>query len=191
MTNRAVVIGASAGAIEALSKLLPALPAKYPWPILLVVHVPPDTRSALPELFAPKCRIAVKEAEDKEKLRPGVAYFAPPNYHLLVETDGALALSSEEPELFSRPSINVLFDSAADAFGSDVVGVILTGASADGAEGLRKIRAAGGMALAQDPKTAQCPAMPEAALAACPGARAMGLAELAALLASLPEEGAA
>ncbi len=187
MTNpefspRAVVIGASAGAIGALSQILPALPESFPLPILVVVHLPPDTPSALPELFAPKCKIRIKEAEDKELIQPGVVYFAPPNYHLLVEANGCLALSSDEPELFSRPSINVLFESAADAYGSDLIGIILTGANGDGAHGLSAICAEGGLALVQEPKTAQAAVMPATAIESCPQAKVVTVPEIADLL---------
>lgn len=187
-TSRAIVIGASAGAVGALSSILPAFPADYRWPIMIVVHLPPDTDSAMAQLFAAKCRIQVKEAEDKENICAGVAYFAPPNYHLLVELNGMLSLSSDEPELFSRPSINVLFESARDAFGAGLVGVVLTGASNDGAEGLRAVCHAGGLAFVQDPATAEAAAMPKAALAACPGARAMTLQQIAASLVKLGGE---
>jgi two-component system chemotaxis response regulator CheB len=185
-TPEAIVIGASAGAIEALSAILPALPADYPLPLLIVVHLPPDTKSALPDIFAAKCRIEIKEAEDKETIRPGVVYFAPPNYHLLVESNRILSLSSDEPELYSRPSINVLFESAADAYGSGLLGVILTGGSSDGAHGLQAVSDAGGMTIAQDPQTAEVRAMPAAALEACLGARPMKLNEIAVMLSQLP-----
>ncbi len=178
----AIVIGASAGAIEALSTLLPALPAAYPRPILVVVHVPAGKKSALAELFAARCRIAVKEAEDKEPIRGGTVYFAPSDYHLLVEPDFTLALSSDEPVLYSRPAIDVLFESAADAYGSRLTGIVLTGASSDGALGLRAIRAVGGAAIVQAPETAENNAMPRAALAACPNARVLSLEGIAAVL---------
>ena len=109
----AVVIGASAGAVDALSVLLPALPADYPLAVAVVVHLPPDRKSVMAELFQTKCRVRVKEAEDKEPFAPGTVYFAPPDYHLLVEPDRRLSLSSEESVLYSRPSIDVLFESAA------------------------------------------------------------------------------
>jgi two-component system chemotaxis response regulator CheB len=133
---QAVVIGASAGAIEALSTLLPALPSGYRLPVLIVVHVPPDRKSLLPDLFRDKCAIKVVEADDKEPVQNGVIYFAPPDYHLLVETGKTLSLSSDEPVLFSRPSVDVLFESAADAYGAALTAVILSGASQDGAKGL-------------------------------------------------------
>ena len=172
---RAVVIGASAGAIQALSLILPALPADYPLPVLIVVHIPADRSNILAPLFQPKCRMAVREAEDKEPALPGVIYFAPPDYHLLVETDGNLSLSTDEPVLHSRPSIDVLFESAADAFGDALVGIVLTGANGDGAEGLKAICEAGGVALIEEPSTAYADMMPLAAIAACPSARVLTL----------------
>lgn len=181
----AVVIGASAGAVDALSALLPGLPKEYPVPVLVVVHLPADKKSALAELFRGKCAVDVREADDKEPLTPGAVYFAPPDYHLLVEPDRRLSLSSEEPVNFSRPSVDVLFESAADAFGAALVGVVLTGANADGARGLRAVLAAGGTGLVQDPDTAAAQAMPRAALAAAPGAQALPLEQIAARLRAL------
>lgn len=178
----AIVIGASAGAIDALSILLPVLPAGYPHPILVVVHVPAEKKNTLAELFTARCRIAVKEAEDKEEIRAGTVYFAPADYHLLVEPDFTLALSSDEPVLYSRPAIDVLFESAADAYGSRLTGIVLTGASSDGALGLRAVCAAGGAAIVQAPETAENHAMPRAALAACPSARVLPLEGIAEVL---------
>jgi two-component system chemotaxis response regulator CheB len=183
-SHRAVVIGASAGAIQALSRVLPALPADYPLPVLVVVHVPPD-RSDLAPLFRSKCGVVVREAEDKEPILPGVVYFGPPDYHLLVEADRTVSLSVDEPVLYSRPSIDVLFESAADAYGAGLVGVILTGANEDGADGLRAVSAAGGAALVENPAGAFAPAMPRAALARCSEARPMSLDEITAYLVSL------
>jgi two-component system chemotaxis response regulator CheB len=175
---QAVVIGASAGAIEALSTLLPALPSGYRLPVLIVVHVPPDRKSLLPDLFRDKCAIKVVEADDKEPVQNGVIYFAPPDYHLLVETGKTLSLSSDEPVLFSRPSVDVLFESAADAYGAALTAVILSGASQDGAKGLAAVVAAGGEAMVLRPGEAYASAMPEAAIASCPTAKILSLAEI-------------
>jgi len=183
----AVVIGASAGGIGALFQILPQLPKDFPVPIFIVIHLPPDNSVFIPDLFTPKCQITVKEAEDKEPARPGTVYFAPPDYHLLVESNGSLSLSSEEPELFSRPAINLLFDSAADAYGSGLLGIILTGASTDGAHGVQAILNAGGTVLVQDPKTAEASTMPEAALEVCPTAQTLAPKEIGALLSKLRE----
>ncbi|KQS75609.1 chemotaxis protein CheB [Rhizobium sp. Leaf384] len=182
VSPQAVVIGASAGALEALTIILPAVPADFPVPLILVVHIPGDKRSVLAELFRAKCQIRVLEVEDKEPLVAGTAYFAPPNYHLLVETPKTLSLSSDDPVMFSRPSIDVLFETAADAFGSALVGIVLTGANHDGARGLRAISDAGGQAIVQDPATAFAAAMPEGAIARCPGAQVMPLDAIAAYL---------
>ncbi|VTR95296.1 chemotaxis protein : Uncharacterized protein OS=Asticcacaulis sp. AC466 GN=AEAC466_07295 PE=4 SV=1: CheB_methylest [Gemmata massiliana] len=181
----AVVIGASAGAVDALSAILPALPKGYPLSVMVVVHVPPDKKSVMAELFRNKCRMDVCEADDKEPLVPGTVYFAPPDYHLLVEPDRRLSLSNEEPVHYSRPAIDVLFESAADVFEGDLVGVLLTGASSDGARGLRAVCDAGGTALVQHPDEAAVATMPRAAIAACPMASVMYLEQIAAYLRDL------
>lgn len=187
MSSRAeaIVIGASAGAIEALSVLLPSLPQDFALPILIVVHVPLDKGSLMADLFAAKCKLEVCEAEDKAPIRRGVVYFAPADYHLLVEADKRLSLSSEEPVNYSRPSIDVLLETAADAYEDGLVGVVLTGANSDGAKGLRRVCKLGGRALVQRPDAAYAAAMPEAALAACPAAEAMTLEQLAETLKQL------
>lgn len=179
---RAVVIGASAGAIQTLSDILPSLPATFPVPILIVVHIPADRHNILAPLFAQKCRLAVREVEDKEPALPGTVFFAPSDYHLLVEADGTLSLSSDEPVMHSRPAIDVLFESAADAFGPQVTGIVLTGANSDGALGLKAIVDAGGTALIEDPEHAYADAMPRAALKLCPTARVMSRAGIAGYL---------
>ena len=184
----AVVIGASAGAVDALSRILPALPADYPLPILIVVHVPPDRRNILAPLFQAKCRMTVREAEDKEPALGGVTYFAPADYHLLVEAEGTLSLSSDEAVLHSRPSIDVLFESAADAFGAALIGVVLTGANPDGAKGLKAIADAGGTVFVEDPTNAYADAMPLAALRECPVATVTPLIEIASRLMKASEK---
>lgn len=170
-TMQAVVIGASAGAFDALSSILPSLPIGFRLPVMVVVHLPPDKRSLIAELFRQKCLLPVEEVEDKQPIVRGTIYFAPPDYHLLVERGGTLSLSKDDPVLFSRPSIDVLFESASDIFGAGLIAVVLTGANEDGAKGLRSVEIAGGTTIIQDPKTAFVPTMPEAALRSCPGAR--------------------
>jgi two-component system chemotaxis response regulator CheB len=165
-----------------LSVILPSLPAGYALPVLVVVHLPPDKASILAELLQAKCAIRVREAEDKEPISAGAAYFAPPDYHLLVETDKSLSLSNDEPVLWSRPSVDVLFESAADAYGSGVIAIVLTGANQDGAKGLKAIAEAGGTAIVQSLAGAYASAMPKAAIAECPGARVMSLTEIAIYL---------
>ena len=140
----AVVIGASAGAIASLSQLLPPLTPDYPLPILVTVHVPSDQPNGIPSLLQAKCRVTIKEAEDKEYLSPGTVYFAPPDYHVLVERDRSLSLSNEEPVSFARPSIDVLFESAADVYGKTLLALVLSGANHDGARGACSVVKAGG-----------------------------------------------
>jgi two-component system chemotaxis response regulator CheB len=183
----AIVIGASAGALEALSTVLPALPAAYPLPVLVVIHVPADRNGLMVELLRTKCQVRVCEAEDKEPILPGTVYLAPPDYHLLVERDRRISLSSEEAVNYSRPSIDVLFESAAQVYRDRLVGVILTGANSDGAAGLQTVESGGGLALVQRPESAYSAAMPRAALEACRSPRALTLPELASFLAALPD----
>lgn len=176
---KAIAIGASAGAVEALLTILPELPHNYPHPVFVVVHVPPDRRNVMAPLFEARCRIAVKEAEDKETIAGGTIYFAPSDYHLLIEEDFTIALSSDELVHHSRPAIDVLFESAADAYGSGLTGIILTGANQDGAAGLAAIARAGGIAIVEDPDTAYASQMPSFALAACPTARTVDVKQIA------------
>lgn len=176
--TRAIVIGASAGGVQALSWILTALPPHFAHPILIVLHVPQRNENPLIELLRLRCLLEVKEAEDKEALQQGTVYFAPPGYHLLVEKNMAIALTSDEPVNYSRPAIDVLFETAADALGPELTGIVLTGANHDGAEGLRAIWAAGGTVIVQDPVTAEMPTMPRAALEACPAARCLSIDEI-------------
>lgn len=178
----AVVIGASAGGLKALSDILPHLPTDFPLPVMVVIHIPPDKPSLIPSLFQDRCDLVVSEAEDKEMIQPGHIYFAAPDYHLLVEKEGCLSLSADEEVLYSRPSIDLLFESAADAYGVGLIGIILSGANEDGAAGLRRIVSEGGRALVQAPETAMSQAMPEAALSACPSALKLSPPELLAEL---------
>ncbi|MAR56435.1 MAG: chemotaxis protein CheB [Rickettsiales bacterium] len=187
--EQAVVIGASAGALEALSVLLPALPADFPAPVMLVVHVPPDKDSLLSEILSPRCQLGVMEAEDKQPLEAGNIYIAPPNYHLLVETEKCLSLSNDEPVMYSRPSIDLLFESAADAYEEQLTGIVLTGANSDGAAGLAAIVEAGGRAIVQQPEEAMAAAMPQAALKACPSATELALEEIAPYLIAAVKKG--
>lgn len=184
---RAVVMGASAGALDVLMKLLPGLPSEFALPVVVVVHIPPDRESILSQLLKNYCRLVVKEAEDKELLANGTVYVAPPDYHVLIEPDFRLSLSNDEPVLYSRPSIDVLFESAADAYGEGLVGVVLTGANHDGARGLRSICDRGGVALVQDPETADASAMPRAAISVCPEARVLPPSLLSAELVKIAQ----
>jgi len=179
---RVAVIGASAGGIEALGAVLPRLSGD--WSVVVVMHLSPDRPSLLPEIFAPRCPFGVKEAEDKEPLSPRTVYFAPPDYHVLIERGLSLALSVDQRVHHSRPSIDVLFESAADAMGPRARALLLTGASQDGAAGLAAVAAAGGTTLVQDPASAHAPEMPAAALALCQPTLVLPLEMIAGVLCS-------
>ena len=182
MSYALVAIGASWGGLNALQQVLGALPAEFAAPVVIAQH-----RSArsddtvLGALLDGRSKLAIRDADDKDELRAGVVLIAPPDYHMLIDP-GVVALSTEAPVAFSRPSIDVLFESAADAYGEQAVGVVLTGSNADGARGLAAIHRRGGLAVIQDPKTAERPEMPQAAIDAVPGARVAPLDEIAALL---------
>lgn len=178
-----IVIGGSAGALDALTVILATLPPTLRVPIVLVLHILPDKPSYLVEVLGRHCALRVKEAEDKEPLSAGTLYVAPPNYHVLLEKNGCLALSVDEPLFFSRPSIDVLFDSTADAFGPEALGVLLTGASEDGARGLAHMRRAGGRTVVQSPESAAVRTMPDAALSLDEGHDVLTLPRIGALLA--------
>jgi two-component system chemotaxis response regulator CheB len=162
----AIAVGGSAGAVDALAILLEALPEQFVPALLVVLHIPAGKPSLLAALYQPRCRLPVREALDKERVEKGSVYLAPPGYHLLVEREKTLALSLEEPVGYSRPSIDVLFESAALAYGPRLLGIVLSGANDDGAAGLAAIRAAGGRAWVQQPSDALSDAMPRAAIAA-------------------------
>jgi two-component system, chemotaxis family, protein-glutamate methylesterase/glutaminase len=178
----AIVIGASAGGIEALSVLLPALPATLHPSLFIVLHLPRERPSLLVEIFQKRCAVPVREAEDKEPAEPGTVYFAPPDYHMLVERSRQIALSTDEPIHYSRPSIDVLFESAADAYGERLLGIILSGGNEDGAAGLQAVHKAGGVTVVQQPDNAKVPVMVVSALQRERADFVLCLDEIAALL---------
>src|SRR6185437_15925781 len=180
-----VVIGASAGGIEALTVLLPALPAELTASLFVVLHLPRERPSLLVEIFRPRCALPVREPEDKEPIALGTVYFAPPDYHMLVERSGQIALSADDPVHFSRPSIDVLFESAADAYGARLLGVILTGANEDGASGLEAVHRAGGITVVQQPESAVAPVMAMSALQRVTVDHVLSLERIATLLRQL------
>jgi len=181
----AVVLGASAGGIEALLRVLDDLPQPWHLPLVVVLHLPEGHDSLLAEIFTERLRLPVLEAADKMPLVPGHVYFAPPGYHLSIERDRRFSLSCEPPVRFSRPSIDVLMASAADAYGPAVAGMLLTGANDDGAEGLQRIHLAGGITAVQDPDEAQISIMPQAAIALHSPDHVLPLRGLRALLLQL------
>jgi two-component system chemotaxis response regulator CheB len=187
----AIVIGGSAGALDALSVLLPALPRDCAVPVALVVHLPPARPSRLAAVLAARAVIPVEEVEDKQPVAPGRVYVAPPEYHLLVERTRTFALSADELVYFSRPAIDVLFESAAEVYGAALAGIVLTGASEDGARGLAAIADGGGVAVVQAPEGAAARHMPDAAIARVGGAHVLPLAEIADLMAAWARPGGA
>jgi two-component system chemotaxis response regulator CheB len=177
-----VVMGGSAGAIDVLRAILSRLPVDFPAAVAVVIHIPAHGPGLLPEVLTTPGAPRMKVAEDKEPILPGTIYFAPPDYHLLVESGRTFALSLDERVHFSRPAIDVLFESAAAAYGDRVAGVILSGANADGSQGLRAIAAAGGMTVIQSLESSEMIAMPAAALQAAPDSFEVGVGGIAELL---------
>lgn len=183
--SRVVVVGCSAGGYETLRTLLDELPCDFLSPILVVQHLHAEDRGAFARQLARASCLKVVEPCDKDRIEAGWLYVAPANYHMLVERDGTIALSIDEKVNWSRPSIDVLFESAASAFGERVIAVILSGASADGARGMLAICKSGGHTIAQDPAGAEVPFMPQAAIAAGGISEVLGVKEIGRRLAEL------
>ena len=181
----AVVIGASAGGVQALAEILPALRPDCGAPIFVVLHLPRERPSRLAEIFAAKCAVPVREALDKDPVEPGVVYFAPPDYHLLLDAGPQVVLSVDDLVHYSRPSVDVLFESAADVYGERLMAVVLTGANEDGSSGLAAVCDAGGWAVVQEPATAQSPMMVVSAVKRCPEALILDLNGIAELFGQL------
>jgi two-component system, chemotaxis family, protein-glutamate methylesterase/glutaminase len=180
----AIAIGASAGGIEALSAILPIFPAHFATPVIVVIHLPQGKPSLLVELFAPKCHLAVREPDDKQDVSAGI-WFAPPGYHLMIDSDRCFALSVDDPVNYSRPSIDVLFQSAAEVYQGGLLGIILTGANRDGANGAKSIAESNGVVIIQDPAEAEARAMPIAAISAVKSATVAPLSRIANVLREL------
>lgn len=160
----AIVIGTSAGGFQAVVTILEKLPAIYPVPIILVQHRSKDSRHLFEQVLQSRCSIKIKQADEKEKIQGGMVYVAPPDYHLLIETDKTFSLSSDPRVRFSRPSIDVLFESASVAYRDRLIGIILTGANDDGAAGVIAIGKRGGLTIAQNPDEAEYPYMTQASI---------------------------
>ena len=184
MTWQFIAIGTSLGGFRALRTVLGALPKDFPLPVGLVQHRSNEDSEALAPLLAARTRLPVIEVDDKEEIRNGCVYICPSNYHLLVDR-GHLALSTDEPVLHARPSIDVFFESAADAYRESVIGVLLTGMSTDGAAGLAKIKGNGGFTIVQDPLGAEGRTMPEAAIESVAIDKILPLEDIAPFLTGL------
>ena len=172
--SQVIVMGASAGGISALKTVLSGLGNFSKSPIIIVIHIK-ETECGITHLFQKYIKIRVKEAEDKELIQSGFVYFAPPGYHLLIEEEGTFTLSMEEKVNFSRPSIDLLFETAAEAYSDQVIGILLTGANDDGARGMKRIEELGGTVIVQDPETAEYQNMPKSAIKMVPTCRVMNL----------------
>lgn len=179
-----VIIGASWGGLHAVGEILAGLPADFPAPVVVIQHRQEDVKDLLSGLLDRRGHLTVREAEDKTRLTAGCVHIAPPGYHVLIEP-GHLELSTEAQVKFSRPSIDVAMETAAHAYGDRAIGVVLTGANEDGAAGLAEIRRLGGVAVAQDPESAEKPIMPAAAIAAADPQFVRPLEEIAPLLVEL------
>jgi two-component system chemotaxis response regulator CheB len=190
MSVELVIIGASWGGLHAVGEILSGLPGDFPAPLLVVQHRAEDARDMLAGLLERRGPLSVLDADDKAPLVPGCVRVAPPGYHVLVEP-GHVELSVEAPEHFSRPSIDVALETGARAYGAGLVGVVLTGANHDGAHGLAEVRRHGGMAIVQDPETAEKGTMPAAAIAAADPQVVAPLEEIAPLLVRLCSQEAA
>lgn len=185
---RAVAMGVSMGGVEALKRVLPALPSTFPLPVLVVIHISPGSGDGLARLLDGMSPLYVKEADEGDLAEAGTVYLAPAGYHMLAEMDGHLAVSTDPPVSFARPSVDVLFDSAAACYGAALIGVVLTGAGSDGAGGLARIGETGGCTIVQDPADAMMDMMPRAALARRQPHHVVKLQDLPALLCGLAAE---
>ena len=179
-----VVVGTSIGGLNALQTLLSGLPEGFPVPVVIAQHRGQNSEIGLCDFLGRSSRIPISEPEDKEAIFPGRAYIAPRDYHLLIE-NGSFALSTDPPVSFARPSIDMLFESAANEYQERTIGVVLTGANRDGARGLAAIKLRGGVTLVEDPASAACREMPDAAIAATEVDRVLPLQDIAAYLGHL------
>jgi two-component system chemotaxis response regulator CheB len=163
---QAIVIGVSSGGLNAMKIMFSLLPKEFDTPIIIVQHVSPGSENLWIKLLNNKSNLHIKEADEKEKIERGNVYIAPPNYHLLIEKDKTFSLTIDERVNYARPSIDVLFESAADAYKTSLIGVVLTGSNNDGTKGIKRIQDCGGVTIIQDPDTAESTYMPASAIAA-------------------------
>jgi len=182
LTPELIVIGCSLGGMHALEKILSGLPTDFCIPIAVAQHRHRNSNEALPEFLRRSTHMNVVDVEDKQWIEAGTVYLAPADYHLLVQK-GEFDLSVDDPVRHSRPSVDVLFESAADAYGKSLIGIVLTGANEDGSAGARRIKQRGGSVIAQDPETAEAPEMPLAVIAAGAVDQILRLEDISAFLA--------
>lgn len=185
---KAVVLGSSAGGLAVLARILSVFPPNFSLPLIAVQHLHPRQGEYYLHYLNDRTELRVKEANEKEEILGGYVYFAPPNYHLLIEEDETFSLSSDEKVNYSRPSIDVLFESAAETYGPELAGVILTGANNDGASGLHLIKEKGGLAVVQEPSSAESPYMPRAALGLVEADYILSPEDIGAVLLTLGDE---
>lgn len=185
MKYKAVVVGLSSGGMGALKELFAGLPKNFSLPVIVVQHISPRSDGEWIEIMDQKYAIRIKEAEEKEKIRSGTVYLAPPNYHLLVEKNETFSLSIDERVSYARPAIDVLFDTAVEAYKEKLVGIVMTGSNHDGAMGLKKINRCGGLSIVQNPQSAFSSYMPQEAIRSCAPDHILDLEEIIQLLKSL------
>ncbi len=186
---KAIVIGASTGGLRALKAILSVLPSDFTLTVIIVMHRHKDADGYLELSLDNECKMYVKQADEKEEIKEGMVYVAPPNYHLLIEDDGTFSMSVEGGVNYARPSVDVVFESAAEVFGKRLIGVILTGTNKDGSLGLKKIKDAGGLAIVQTPETSEAEEMPRAAILSADPDYVLPLDEIGLLLRKLEREG--
>jgi len=185
MNYEAIVIGTSSGGMNALKFLFSSLPVDFSIPIIIVQHISPRSDNQWIKLLNINSKLYLKEADEKEKIEHGKVYIAPPNYHLMIERNKTFSLTIDERVNYSRPSIDVLFESAAEAYKNKLIGVILTGSNNDGTNGIKRIQECGGLTIAQDPETAESSYMPASAIAINQPDYILSLEEITALLIKL------
>ncbi len=188
MGYEAIVIGVSSGGMKAMKIMFSHLSMGFKTPIVIVQHISAHSDSQWIQLLNDMYTVEIKEADEKEKIENGKVYFAPPNYHLLIEKDKTFSLTIDERVNYARPSIDVLFESAADAYKNKLIGIILTGSNSDGTNGIKRIKECGGLAIVQDPKTAEAASMPLSAIAAIQPDYILSLEDIIQLLIKLDKQ---
>lgn len=183
-----VVIGVSTGGLKVIKAILSVLPSEFALSIIIVMHRHKETDGYLERSLNDECKMQVKQADEKEEIKAGIVYVAPPNYHLLIEDDGTFSMSVEGPVNYARPSVDVVFESAAEVYGEGLIGVILTGANKDGSRGLKMIKKSGGLTIVQTPETSEAAEMSKSAMEAVKPDYVLPLIEIGRLLRKLESE---